>query len=655
MKHVEELVTGLDMSLPWFMESPDPDTFMNAPYLVLDFETTNIEKGSALVPENHIVSCAWYVHFGTHQVGHPVHYHVGNELNQDTLLFDIDRVLRKGGFLVAHNAKFECQWLARCGLDLHNILVYCTQIGEFVLAGNRRRKLSLDATAQRYGCEAKASLVDTLIKNGVCPSEIPPEFLRARAIKDVKDTTTVFRAQRKILKKEGRLGLQWTRCIFTPVLADIETTGLGLDRDRVCEEYMRVTTEYKQALLEFNTFTGGVLASSAPQMAHYLYEDLGFTELTDFRGKAIRNKKTKQFPDGQPKTDDKTLVKIQARTNKQREFMVLRKRVTKLAAALSKTLNFCKGVVDEYGGEFFGVINQTVVATHRTSSSGRSLYFEQFEKKYGLQLQNFPNEFKDLIAPRTKGNKIAEADGSQLEFRGAAFVSQDKQAIHNIRTDVDQHAYTAAQLLQKEVCDVTSEERRLAKSDTFKPLYGGKKGTPEQERYYEWFRNEFSELAETQEGWTYTVLREKQLTMPWGMTFYFPYCERRKSGYITETPNIYNYPIQNLATGEIIPAAVTYLWHRAYVNDERIRLFNTIHDSAVAEIPPNAAGTWKACAVQAFTMDVYEYLEIVYGLEFNIPLGVGVTIGDRWSSPDKEEWEANVEPNGEYWLKGERL
>ena len=54
-------------------------------------------------------------------------------------------------------------------------------------------------------------------------------------------------------------------------------------------------------------------------------------------------------------------------------------------------------------------------------------------------------------------------------------------------------------------------------------------------------------------------------------------------------------------------------------------------------------------------MDVYGFLRDVYDVDFNVPLGAGISLGERWSSKDSVESEINVEPDGEFWWKGERL
>src|SRR3569833_150244 len=182
---------------------------------------------------------------------------------------------------------------------------------------------------------------------------------------------------------------------------------------------------------QMDKMTGGINFRSPGQMAKFLYGKvseggIGFKELTNARGIPKRNAPSKQFPDGQPLTDNKTLDKLEGKTEKQKEFLTLRKELGKVQAVLSKNLEFFKGVVDEYGGVFFGEINQTRTATHRTSSSGFPLVFYTRTDEDGkpterrVQFQNFPRLLKKLLRAKRLGWLIGEPDGSQIEFRVAA-------------------------------------------------------------------------------------------------------------------------------------------------------------------------------------------------------------------------------------------
>ena len=106
---------------------------------------------------------------------------------------------------------------------------------------------------------------------------------------------------------------------------------------------------------------------------------------------------------------------------------------------------------------------------------------------------------------------------------------------------------------------------------------------------------------------------------------------------------MYNYPVQALATAEIIPIAVRALRDRLQ-RAEGIRLLNTIHDSVICEVKESQLDTIRKAALKAFGSDVYTHLEQFYGVKFDVPLGCGITIGPHWSEGIEESY--NLWPDG---------
>ena len=628
--------------LPPHVADPCVDRFYNTP-VILDFETTNIEFGHARVSENKLIAAAW-------QYNGLEFYKRADEFNQAELVELVQNV----GYIVAHNAKFELQWLQRMGVDISKLLVYDTMLGDYVLAGNRRWPLNLDQMAQRYGCQHKERVIASMMDGGVSPEDMPEHMLEARVKKDVADTASIFYAQRRKLDNEGLLETQYTRCLLTPVLADMEMNAQYLSKRHVHEAYVKAMIEETALLEEFKRMTGGINARSTKQMATYVYETLGFEELKR-RGVPIRNKASKAFPDGAPKVDTETLAALVAKTDAQRDFISLRKRLGKVQAELSKTLEFFNGVCQEKDGKFYGQFNQAVTKTHRLSSSGVPVTLKDGSTRR-VQFQNFPNKYKELICASGDGRCIGEIDGMQLEFRGAAFLGKDSVAYADIRNDEDIHRFTASVINRVGENDVTPEQRKKAKPHTFKPLYGGQSGTPDQVRYYQAFREKYSDIFATQTQWTRDVLysESKCLTTITGLKFYFPGTKQRQSGYIENTPSIFNYPVQSFCTAELIPVAVVYFWHRARYHGYDWRLTNTVHDSVIADIPSDGESVdkFKRCGLQSFTHDVYSYMNSIYGIEIDVPLGAGFKIGGRWNGDITHEDEINVERNGLYWRKG---
>lgn len=179
-------------------------------------------------------------------------------------------------------------------------------------------------------------------------------------------------------------------------------------------------------------------------------------------------------------------------------------------------------------------------------------------------------------------------------------------------------------------------------------VYGGSSGTPAEVEYCEFFKEKYEGIAKTQEGWTHVVLNTKKLRTPYGMVFYWPDTTMSRSGYISNTTNIYNLPIQGFATGEIIPIALVFFWHR--IANHRIYIFTTIHDSIGSKVHKDEVEAYKEISKRSLTTDVYEFLLKVYNYEFRVPLGVGIKLARNWGET-KQEHSWDVWPSGKETYK----
>ena len=589
------------MILPNHIANPDPNIYLSNNYLVIDVETTSLDKGDPNNANNALLlsvssgnSDEFRVEWGSEYEARRTRSAVGS----------VD-------FIVAHNAKFELGWLVRCGIDLTKIVVWDTMIGEYIRAGNRKFPLDLSSCSARYRGLPKTDLVNILIKGGIDPKDIPNHWLEKYCIQDVKITKELFLKQRKVMQEEGLLPVMYTRCLFTPVLTDIESKGMQLDEGRVYEEYNNVLREYNGLQTEIQKFTGGINTNSPKQLAELLYDRLGFSELKDPRGNAIRTTANGR------KTDAPTIAKLTCRNKRQREFIRLRSAEAKLNTKLTNYLNKYKSCCDENGGLLHASFNQTITQTHRLSSTG---------KRFKAQFQNFDRTFKRMFKARNKGWKIAEADQAQLEFRTAANHGNDEIARDAIISGFDVHSFTRDTITEAG----QSINRQEAKAHTFKPLFGGSSGTDAERAYYEAFRKRYPGIAAEQNSWIDEVLSTKKLKTITGLKFYWPDTKITRSGWVTNTPAICNYPIQYFSGAEIVPIGITYLWHRMKAAEMQSILINTIHDSVIAELKPEEEEKYVELAELSLVEDVYKYLDTVYNIQFDVPLEIELKISDHW-------------------------
>lgn len=632
------------VKLPAFLTRLDPRIYESNNYVVLDWETTNLDKGFAGNPGNRIVLATWLLG-PSHpallrkaaksvQVHNGVHFKLGNEFEQGELV----EAIRSADFIVAHFAKFELQWLVRAGVDISRILPWDTVLGEYVLAGNRRRPFDLDSVAKRRKLGGgKESLVGALISGGVCPSEISESWLIEYGCQDTSLCHRIFIEQRKEIVEQGLLPVMYTRCLTTPVLADIELNGLQLDESIVKEEYEKTVREHGAALASLDKLTGGINLGSPKQVGGFLYDKLGFEEVS-------RNGKPDRTPAGGRKTDHETIDRLIAETPEQREFSSIYGTFSQIKFRLdllSKLLACC----DEEGGLLYASINQAVTQTHRLASSG---------KKYKVQIQNIARDLKRLFKARFPGWYVGEADGAQLEFRVAAHLGRDPVALADIRNPGFDAHYQTAEIILKTIRELISKDQRSdIKPFTFKPLYGGMSGTQDERAYYRFFQEKYNGIYKVQEGWTYNVLRDKVLTTEWGLKFYWPdtkleVSSRGGKGYIKNRTSIFNYPVQSLATAEIIPIALVYTWHYFKALGLKGFLVNTVHDSVIAEIPPEEEEIFRDICEYTFTELVFGYLNRVYNIRFTVPLGTETKVGTHWSKGRERKYDLDPE---EYFAK----
>ena len=612
---------GVTTQLPEFLTDPDPNVYLSDNFVVVDFETVGDSYGTSRIADNRLVMASWWVNSEK-----KLYSCYNDEYHQSTLLAAVE----KADYIVAHNAKYELGWLARCGMERGTKLVACTQIAEYVIAGNRRWALSLDSCLDRHKLGAKESSVSRCIRAGIPVDYLPRNRVVYYCDTDVLRTRDLWEQQRGTLREDWLLPVFYTRCLLTPVLEDVERNGMCLDGERVDRVYRTYNTKLGELLRRFNDFSGGVNPKSPAQMAEFVYDTLKFRVPTDWAGRPMLT------PSGIRSTDSDAIAALVPKTKKQVYFKQLRGQISKYQETVTKYLKKMKECVENDEGILYANLNQTVVRTHRLSSTGSN---------YTLQFQNMQRDLKPLVKARNEGWMVVEVDQAQLEYRVAVELAQDKAGMEDIRNKVDSHSITAS-IIFKDAWNLVRDDknnperkdiRTKAKAHSFKPLYGGQSGTPEQREYYEFFLNKHEGIRQLQDSWIEQVMDTGKLRTITGLIFYWPDTKMTKTGYITNTTAICNYPNQMFATADIVPIGMVYTWHLMRANNMKSFLTNTVHDSQIAEVCPEEMELYEKIAVQSQETYVVEYIKKVYNYTMTVPLEAEVTASSRWS--DSESWQ----------------
>ena len=218
-----------------------------------------------------------------------------------------------------------------------------------------------------------------------------------------------------------------------------------------------------------------------------------------------------------------------------------------------------------------------------------------------------------------------ESDLAQLEFRTAAFLAQDKTAMHEIDTGFDVHSYTA-----KVISDAGQPTtRQEAKAHTFKPLYGGVTGTDAQKRYYNAFKDKYSRITEWQEELQREAVENKLISLPSGREYHFPGTTWTRWGTATNRTAICNYPVQGFATADLLPCALIFLHKALRQKKMETVICNTVHDSIVLDAPQHEE-TDAIDILEEALLSVKGEIRQRYAVEFDMPIDIEIKKGRNW-------------------------
>ena len=244
-------------------------------------------------------------------------------------------------------------------------------------------------------------------------------------------------------------------------------------------------------------------------------------------------------------------------------------------------------------------------------------------------MQNMPRggtfPVKKVFISRWQGGKILEADFAQLEFRTAAYLSQDEIAIKEIRDGFDVHAYTASVITESG----QKTTRQEAKAHTFAPLYGatGFGRTNAEAKYYEQFTQKYKGVASWHSRLAKEALETNMITTPSGRQFSFPDVERRSNGSVSYFTQIKNYPVQSFATADVVPLVLMEI--DKALDKYNSCVVNTVHDSIVIDIHPHETED-VLNIIRNMNKTLNYLINMTFKIDFNVPLLLEAKIGDNW-------------------------
>jgi DNA polymerase-1 len=264
--------------------------------------------------------------------------------------------------------------------------------------------------------------------------------------------------------------------------------------------------------------------------------------------------------------------------------------------------------------------DQAVAATGRLSSSDPNLQNIPIRTELGRSIR------AAFVAP--PGHVILSADYSQIELRILAHLSDDPELIDAFSTGVDVHTRTAALVFGKAEAQVSSDERRAAKTINFGVIYGmgdsalGKQlGVPREQaaRFIAAYFERYAGVARFMEKTVEAARQGEAVRTLLGRRRFLPNLHSANRGLRFEAERVArNTPIQGTAA-DVLKLAMVKLGPEDAAPGARMVL--TVHDELVFEVPEARA---KAAGEQI--------RELMAGaMKLAVPLVVDVGIGESWA------------------------
>ena len=334
-------------------------------------------------------------------------------------LFEDEKIAKIG-----QNIKFDLMVLRRLGITIRGRM-YDTMILHYLLDPESRH--NMNALAEKY-LNYKPIEIETLIGKG--SKQLTMDLVNVERVKEyaAEDADVTLQLKQALYPMIEQIGLQHLYFeIEEPmiaVLADIEMAGVRIDSGAL--------TEY-----------------SARQLGEVLFGKMRIAEKPKMT-------KTKQF------CTDEDYLQSFARKHRIVDLILEYRGVKKL---LSTYVEALPQLVNRSTGRIHTSFNQAVTATGRLSSTNPNLQNIPVRDDMGRRIRK-------AFIPSDDDHLLLSADYSQVELRLMAHLSGDESLIAAFEHGEDIHAATAAKLFNKTLDEVTSEERRRAKTANFGIIYG---------------------------------------------------------------------------------------------------------------------------------------------------------------------------------------
>ncbi|MBK7233229.1 MAG: DNA polymerase I [Saprospiraceae bacterium] len=511
--------------------------------------------------------------------------------------------------LIGQNIKFDMLMMLQYGFDIP-APYFDTMIAHYLVEPDQRHKL--DYLSEAYLNYKMVPIEDLIGKKGVSQKsmrDVPLEQIKEYAAEDADVVMQLYPLMKEeLVKNEISSVSENIELPLVKVLCDMENDGVRIDAQFLNAYSKTLGVQileaekliYEQAGVKFNI-------ASPKQVGDVLFEKMKIP----YRW---RKTSTNQYS-----TDEEILTELSAEYDLVKTILEFRK----LSKLKSTYVDALPTMINPKTGRVHSSFNQARAATGRLASENPNLQNIPIKDEAG-------REIRKSFLPRDPDYVLMSADYSQIELRLIADMSGEEAMLEAFIKGQDIHRATAAKVYNTPYDEVTSDQRRNAKTVNFSILYGA--GATNISRQLGINRTEAKELID-QYYKTYSGLRDYMNSLVENA---------RTNGYVstllgrrrilrdinsrnalarTNAERVaVNTPIQGTAA-DLIKLAMIKIHARIRAEKFKSRMILQVHDELVFDVFRPESEKMKEIVL-------FEMKNAIPGLK--VPLDVGIGIGENW-------------------------
>lgn len=363
-------------------------------------------------------------------------------------LFENEQIEKTG-----QNLKYDVIVLKNYGVEMAGAY-WDTMLAHYLIEPELRHNMNyMSETYLNYAPVKIEELIGKKSGQQGTMRDVPIEKIKDYAAEDA-DITLQLRNYLSPKLEAGGPGLvKLFREVETPlvkVLADIEHAGVRIDPDFLgaySKELAIQIADWERKILDTSGFTFNV--ASPKQVGEVLFDRMKIP----YPGKKMKS--------GQYSTDEEILSELAPQYPICADILAHRG----LMKLKSTYVDALPALINPRTGRVHSSFNQALAATGRLSSQNPNL-------------QNIPvrtaegRKVREAFIPRDADHLLLSADYSQIELRLIAEISGDEAMLEAFHKAQDIHQATAARVYGVPLEEVTSDQRRAAKTVNFSIIYG---------------------------------------------------------------------------------------------------------------------------------------------------------------------------------------